>query len=201
MRALSKEWDVKTVSMQESKDLNEIELHNIFSDLKSYEFELKTRTNCEYTSHLTKHWLRHPMNHQSRKRNQLSSKAKMLCHCLWNSLASFWERNKRTFKVPAKEFYHKKEFTDEDNACFNCRKVVNFIPDFPKPKKDDLRPTDKDRRSFDKKKSSMDDKMSFKKKKDQDVLVAEDINAKWVDSDSGSSESDSASNSNDEEEA
>ncbi|XP_073122726.1 uncharacterized protein [Henckelia pumila] len=40
MRALPHEWDVKTVAMRESKYLNKIELHDLFVDLKAYEFEL-----------------------------------------------------------------------------------------------------------------------------------------------------------------
>ncbi|XP_073120226.1 uncharacterized protein [Henckelia pumila] len=40
MRALPREWDVKTITMRESKDLRKLELYDLFSDLKSYEFEL-----------------------------------------------------------------------------------------------------------------------------------------------------------------
>ncbi|XP_073033741.1 uncharacterized protein [Primulina eburnea] len=41
MRALPREWDVKTIAMRESKDLNKLELHDLFTDLKAYEFELE----------------------------------------------------------------------------------------------------------------------------------------------------------------
>ncbi|XP_073279543.1 uncharacterized protein [Primulina huaijiensis] len=40
MRALPREWDVKTMAMRVSKYLNKLELHDLFADLKSYEFEL-----------------------------------------------------------------------------------------------------------------------------------------------------------------
>ncbi|XP_073282378.1 uncharacterized protein [Primulina huaijiensis] len=43
IRGLPKEWDVKTMAMRESNDLNKIELHDLFADLKAYEFELQTR--------------------------------------------------------------------------------------------------------------------------------------------------------------
>ncbi|KZV19382.1 hypothetical protein F511_04243 [Dorcoceras hygrometricum] len=45
MRALPKEWDVKTMAMRELKDLNNMELHNMFANLKAYEFELETRSD------------------------------------------------------------------------------------------------------------------------------------------------------------
>ncbi|KZV45862.1 hypothetical protein F511_30180 [Dorcoceras hygrometricum] len=44
MRALPREWDVKTMDMRESKDLNKLELHDLFANLKAYEFELETRS-------------------------------------------------------------------------------------------------------------------------------------------------------------
>ncbi|KZV39300.1 hypothetical protein F511_18358 [Dorcoceras hygrometricum] len=44
MRALPKEWDVKMMAMRESKDLNKLEFHDLFANLKAYEFELETRS-------------------------------------------------------------------------------------------------------------------------------------------------------------
>ncbi|KZV41692.1 hypothetical protein F511_35004, partial [Dorcoceras hygrometricum] len=43
MRALPREWDVKTMAMQESKDLNKMELHDLFTNLKAYEFKKPRR--------------------------------------------------------------------------------------------------------------------------------------------------------------
>lgn len=54
MRGLPKEWDVKTMAMRESKDLNQIELHDLFENLKAYEVELKIREGDEPTSQVTK---------------------------------------------------------------------------------------------------------------------------------------------------
>ncbi|KZV30750.1 hypothetical protein F511_03728 [Dorcoceras hygrometricum] len=53
MRALPKEWDVKTMAMRESKDLNKLELHDLFANLKAYEFELETRSEVPSTSQPT----------------------------------------------------------------------------------------------------------------------------------------------------
>ncbi|KZV30631.1 hypothetical protein F511_11148 [Dorcoceras hygrometricum] len=46
MRTLPREWDVKTMAMRESKDLNKLELHDQFTNLKAYEFELETRSEA-----------------------------------------------------------------------------------------------------------------------------------------------------------
>ncbi|KZV42862.1 hypothetical protein F511_17466 [Dorcoceras hygrometricum] len=54
MRALPREWDVKTVAMRESKDLNKLELQDLFANLKAYEFELETRSEALSTSQPTK---------------------------------------------------------------------------------------------------------------------------------------------------
>ena len=47
MRALPKEWDMKTIAMKEAKDLNKMELHNFFFDLKAFEFEKNARKEEE----------------------------------------------------------------------------------------------------------------------------------------------------------
>lgn len=44
MRALPIECDVKTIAISESKDLNKHVIHDLFDDLKAYEFELRIRT-------------------------------------------------------------------------------------------------------------------------------------------------------------
>ena len=44
LRTLPKEWDIKAVAMREAKDLNNLELHVLVTDLKAYECELKTRS-------------------------------------------------------------------------------------------------------------------------------------------------------------
>lgn len=54
MRALSREWDVKTMVVRESKDLNKLKLHDLFVYLKAYEFELESRTEGESTSKMIK---------------------------------------------------------------------------------------------------------------------------------------------------
>ena len=56
MRALPREWDIKTMAMRESKNLNRLELHELFADLKAYEFEMNSR-NEESTSYNPTHAL------------------------------------------------------------------------------------------------------------------------------------------------
>lgn len=41
MCGLPNEWDVKMTAMRESKDLNKLELHDLFADLKAYELNCK----------------------------------------------------------------------------------------------------------------------------------------------------------------
>lgn len=43
MHGLPKEWDIKTMAMRESKDLNQMELHDLFENLKAYEIDLQIR--------------------------------------------------------------------------------------------------------------------------------------------------------------
>lgn len=50
IQALSKEWDMKIVAMRESKNLSYMSLHELFSDLKVYEFEMGKRKEARVTS-------------------------------------------------------------------------------------------------------------------------------------------------------
>ncbi|MDQ9781124.1 hypothetical protein, partial [Serratia marcescens] len=43
MRSLPREWDIKTMAMREAKDLKKMQLHELFEDLKAFEFEMKVR--------------------------------------------------------------------------------------------------------------------------------------------------------------
>ncbi|KAL6563479.1 hypothetical protein OROGR_002438 [Orobanche gracilis] len=48
LRSLTPEWSMKAVAMRESKDLNKINLQELFSDLKAYEFELPSSSTIEH---------------------------------------------------------------------------------------------------------------------------------------------------------
>ncbi|MDQ9782760.1 hypothetical protein, partial [Serratia marcescens] len=39
----NREWDIKTMAMRESKDLKKLQLHELFEDLKAYQFEMTVR--------------------------------------------------------------------------------------------------------------------------------------------------------------
>ncbi|MDQ9783013.1 hypothetical protein, partial [Serratia marcescens] len=42
LKALPKEWYMKTLAMRESKDLKKVSLIKLFEELRAYEFELQT---------------------------------------------------------------------------------------------------------------------------------------------------------------
>ncbi|KZV40751.1 hypothetical protein F511_25603 [Dorcoceras hygrometricum] len=50
MRSLPREWDVKTMTMRESKDLNKLEIYDLFADLKAYVFEFLNRSEEEVST-------------------------------------------------------------------------------------------------------------------------------------------------------
>ncbi|XP_073131449.1 uncharacterized protein [Henckelia pumila] len=114
MRALPREWDVNTVAMRESKDLNKIELHDLFVDIKAYEFELGVRTEEDTsTSQVTKALTASDEIPAMKTAEKISSDA----------ISSF----------------KPKEPAEENRACYNCGKEGHFIADCTKPKKDEKR--------------------------------------------------------------
>ncbi|XP_073290999.1 uncharacterized protein [Primulina huaijiensis] len=198
MRALPREWDVKTMAIRLSKDLNKMELHDLFADLKAYEFELELRSGEEPSSNQPTKALAatatapavvapsaSPIttteSTSDRTAEQISNDAISL---FVKKFSRFMKKNHRAYKNPNRDF--KKESPSGDMACFNCGKIGHFIVDCPKPKRDDQ-----------KKEYKRNDKKSRRDRKD---MIADENKSKWTDSSSESSDSDDHSSDSDAEE-
>ncbi|XP_073057377.1 uncharacterized protein [Primulina eburnea] len=199
MRALPREWDVKTMAMRASRDLNKLELYDLFSDLKAYEFELEVRSGEEPLEIPPTKALVATVNStatvapSSSSATAIESTSERSVEQISNDAMSlfikkflrFMRKNHRTFQSPNRNF--KKESPSGDMACFNCGKVGHFIADCPKPKKDDQK----------KKGVKRNDK---KTRRDRKAMIAEESKSKWADSSSESSGSESHSSDSDEDE-
>ncbi|XP_073138732.1 uncharacterized protein [Henckelia pumila] len=169
IRGLPKEWDVKTMDMRESKDLNKLELHDLFAYLKAYEFELQTREKDQSTSQLTKALTAVKIESPAKSKKsaeQLSSDAMSL---FVKKFGKFIRRNQ---EGSHRRNLQKKDSVEEPRSCFNCEKTGYFIADCPKPK------------NFDKRKSSRNDRYISRQK--HEALVAKDSKTKWAETDSDS---------------
>ncbi|XP_073153500.1 uncharacterized protein [Henckelia pumila] len=183
IRGLPKEWDVKTMAMRESKDLNKLDLHDLFADLKAYEFELQTREEDQYTSQLTKALTAVKIESPAKSEksaDQLSSDSMSL---FVKKFGKFIRRNQ---EGSHRRNFQKKKTVEEPRSCFNYGKTWHFIADCPKPK------------NFDKRKSSRNDRHTSRQK--HEALVAKDNKTKWAETDSDSEESNCSSSSSDDEE-
>ncbi|XP_075481190.1 uncharacterized protein LOC142521902 [Primulina tabacum] len=113
MRALPREWDVKTIAMRKSKDLNKLELHDLFADLKAYEFELGIRTEEEpsatqQTRALAAATVTLPIDESTSKKSaeQLSNEAMSL---FVKKFSKFMRKNQSQMNKP----YFKKDHTED----------------------------------------------------------------------------------------
>ncbi|XP_073151039.1 uncharacterized protein [Henckelia pumila] len=176
--------------MRESKDLSKVELHDLFADLKAYEFELNMRTEDEPstsqpTKALTSTVIRPPVEEApKRSAEQISNEAMTL---FVKKFGRFMRKNNSKFKN-----YHKSDHTDDGPTCFNCGKPGHFIADCTKPKSNDQKQLFERRRG-------KEDKRTSREGRDQRVLVADESKSKWAESDSDNPNTGSSSDDSDDE--
>ncbi|KZV26282.1 hypothetical protein F511_38711 [Dorcoceras hygrometricum] len=219
MRALPREWDVKTMAMRESKDLNKLELHDLFANLKAYEFELETRAEAapstsQPTKALAATTAEQCSPSTSNTADQLSDDVMSLF------VKKFGKYLRRSYNPSAPyNNVHKNDKTVSDINCFNCGRPGHFAADCNRTKKEDrYRRDDKkedrykrddktDERTVDRSKDrSKDRRMRTRgdkrpsRKNDRKVLMAEESTKSWADNDSDSSSSSSSSSESEQEE-
>ncbi|KZV55574.1 hypothetical protein F511_12680 [Dorcoceras hygrometricum] len=147
MRALPKEWDVKTMAMRESKDLNKMELHDLFANLKAYEFELETRSEAPSTSQPTKALAATTVEQCS---PSTSKSAEQLSDDVMSLFAKkFGKLMRKSFhsSSPYNNF-NKSDKATSDLICYNCDRPGHFAAECNRPKRDN-RPRRDDKRADD----------------------------------------------------
>ncbi|XP_075483738.1 uncharacterized protein LOC142523890 [Primulina tabacum] len=190
MRALPRECDVKTIAMRESKDLNKLELHDMFADLKAYEFELGIRNKDEpsktqQTKALAAATVTLPVEESTSKKSaeQLSNEAMSL---FVKKFSKFMRKNQSQMN----KSYFKKDHTEDGQGCFNCGKKGHFIAECNRLKMDENK--HENRRRFK-------DNKKFVKKKNQRVLIVEEDKGKWAETESEKSSSEASSSESEDE--
>ncbi|KZV56923.1 hypothetical protein F511_18935 [Dorcoceras hygrometricum] len=137
MRALPREWDVKTMAMRESKDLNQLELHDLFPNLKAYEFELETRAEAGPSTSQPMKALATATTEQcspstSKTADQLSDYVMSLF------VKKFGKFMRRSFD-PSSPYnnFHKSDKAASDMKCYNCDHPGHFAADCNRPKEEE----------------------------------------------------------------
>ncbi|KZV17004.1 hypothetical protein F511_26888 [Dorcoceras hygrometricum] len=184
MRALPREWDVKTMAMRESKDLNKLELHDLFANLKAYEFELETRAEAgPSTSQPTKALA------ATASTEQTASDMKCYNCDRPGHFAADCNRPRKEYRSrddkrsddryrrdEKKEDRYKREYKTEERVVERSKELCR---DRRMRTRGDKRPS---------------------RKHDRKVLVAEESTKSWADTDSESSSSSSSSSDSEQEE-
>ncbi|KZV38412.1 hypothetical protein F511_22911 [Dorcoceras hygrometricum] len=195
MRALPKEWDVKTMAMRVSF-LNLFDLNVLNNaNLKAYEFELETRAKTEpSTSQPTKSVAasipdQSPCSTDSRSSDEMSKDAMALLIRKFGKFMRKQNSQPFSFNSPKKNFNKPSE-----NKCYNRDRTGHFMTDCNKPKQDEKKRPD---RSSSRTKKN---KKIYRKGKSEKSMVAKENKSAWADSDSDESSSEDSSSSDSEDE-
>ncbi|KZV20390.1 hypothetical protein F511_31416 [Dorcoceras hygrometricum] len=185
---VSEQISLKTMAMRESKDLNKLQLHDLFANLKAYEFELETRSDAEPSTSQPTKALAALVSEQISPRKTAEQLSNDVMSLFVKKFGKFMIRTQNTsFNY---NNAHKSKKISTDQNCYNYGRPGHFEADCKKPKKDDKRSTEKRRNRLEKRPN---------KKNDRKVLVAEERNRNWADSDYESTSSSSSSESEQEE--
>ncbi|XP_047339717.1 uncharacterized protein LOC124943211 [Impatiens glandulifera] len=157
------------MAMGESKDLNKMKLHDLFDDLKSYEFEINSRNEDRpSTSTITKAL----MTAEETVDSTVAKSTKQLSN---NAISLFVKKfGKFLKKNNFNSNFNKSNNRDDSKAnlkSFNCDKPGHFKEDYRKPKRDDKKQSDK------------------RNRKEQKALLTKERKSKWVNSESNDNSS------------
>ncbi|XP_031116555.1 uncharacterized protein LOC116020214 [Ipomoea triloba] len=119
LRGLPSSWDMKVTAMRDHRDLKVVSTDKLFSDLKAYEFEMKSKLEEEREERTTALVAEQPSN--SWKFKKFMRK---------NNFNNSSQRNQgSSSRRPRREFSD-----DNTNLCYNCRKPGHFMAECPYPK-------------------------------------------------------------------
>ncbi|XP_047314292.1 uncharacterized protein LOC124918083 [Impatiens glandulifera] len=135
LRALLSAWEVKTTVMRESRNLHKMHLHDLFDDLKNYEFEMNSRNEDDpSSSNVTRELVSsvEPAFPEPIKSAERFRKDAMTL--LVKKFGRFMKKNHSN-----SSYHHKNNLNDykANIHCFNCDTLGHYKLECQKPRRDD----------------------------------------------------------------
>ncbi|XP_075479404.1 DNA polymerase-like [Primulina tabacum] len=172
MLGLPKKWDVETMATKDSKDLNKVELHDLFADLKANEFDMQTMEGEQIDPSVTTTLSTLKLEPTTSFENSVEQLSNDTMSLFVRKFEKLMINNQGSFQKNS----HMNKSEKEPNACFNCEKTCHFTADCPKPKKDNKRSVEKGKKPFEHRRRFKDENESSRRK--HEFLLAEENKSK-----------------------
>ncbi|XP_047331575.1 uncharacterized protein LOC124935169 [Impatiens glandulifera] len=178
LRSLPSAWDIKTMVMRESSNLGQMKVHDVFEDLKAYEFEMKSRIEDEASISTVTRALMTSVEQTAPVSSDPApiKNPDQICDDVMTMLAKKFGRFMKK-NQPSNNQNYNYDYSDKSYVkCYNYNALGHYRSKCRRPRRDDRKPENNYQRG--------DNQQNGEGNETKKVLITSDGGSEWAYSDS-----------------